>query len=189
MKCIRAVRGCVTLRVSIVFASLLTGLMMFCAITPMLTAQTSTKPKPATEAREPIKVIDTIHLPVEVQSTPAVREAWRKAILKTPRPSKACFEATYPETAWREVACKAPLKKLYPPKRPGLIRSQTVGGDGPDFSAEVTGAITEAEGSFINATSITSECSIPCDPSTDICPRSEEHTSELQSLRHLVCRL
>src|SRR5436853_4609348 len=25
--------------------------------------------------------------------------------------------------------------------------------------------------------------------STSACPRSEEHTSELQSLRHLVCRL
>ncbi|MGD0680613.1 MAG: hypothetical protein ABR990_01085 [Terracidiphilus sp.] len=169
MKCIRAVCGCATMRISIVFASLLSGLMIFCAITPMLMAQEPKKPAPATEVRKPI------HLPVTTQplpASPAVFEAWRKAILKTPRPKKACYEATYPETAWREVACKEPLKKLYPPRRPGLIRSQTVGGDGPDFSALVTGAITQAEGSFYNATPITSECSIPCDPSTDICPTS-----------------
>jgi hypothetical protein len=105
-------------------------------------------------------------------ATPAVVEAWRKAILKTPRPKKACYEATYPETAWREVACKAPLTKLYPPKHPGTVRTQTVGGAGPDFSAEVTGAITLAEGSFVSVTPVTSECSVPCDPSDDVCPAS-----------------
>lgn len=115
------------------------------------------------------------HLPTIAQpaAEPAVAlEAWRKTILKTPRPKKACFEAKYPETAWREVACKEPLHKLYPPKRPGTPRTETVGGSGPDFSAEVTGAIVLAEGSFASVTPITSECSVPCDPSTDVCPTS-----------------
>src|SRR4051795_5866282 len=30
---------------------------------------------------------------------------------------------------------------------------------------------------------------MPCDWSSDVCSRSEEHTSELQSHSHLVCRL
>lgn len=56
------------------------------------------------------------------RATPAALDAWRKAISKTPRPKEGCFEAKYPETAWREVACKAPLNKLYFPKPPKTVR-------------------------------------------------------------------
>jgi len=167
MKYVSATHGCITIRFSIVFASLLSGLLMFCAISPMLMAQTPTKPEPAAEMRVPV------HPPVITKpATPSVLESWRKALLKTPRPKKACYEATYPETAWREVACQAPLKKLYPPKRLGKVRTETVGGAGPDFSAEVTGAITQAEGSFVSVTPISSECSVPCNEDTDVCPTS-----------------
>jgi len=147
--------------------------MLFCAISPTLIAQEPTKPAPATEVREPVHP-PVITQPVATELKPSAVELqnWRKAILKTPRPKKACYEASYPETAWREVACKEPLKKLYPPRRPGLVRTDVVGGAGPDFSAEVTGAISQAEGSFVSVSPITSECSIPCDPSTDICPAS-----------------
>jgi hypothetical protein len=151
-----------------VIASLLFGLVLICAITPMLMAQTPIKPESAAEKNLPV------HPPVRTKpATPSVLAVWRKQILKTPRPKKAaCYEATYPETAWREVACQAPLRKLYPPRRPGMVRAETVGGAGPDFSVEVTGAITQAEGSFVSATDITSECSVPCDPATDACPTS-----------------
>ena len=111
-------------------------------------------------------------------ATPAVIETWRKKqILQTARPKKGCFEAKYPETAWREVACKAPLNKLYFPKPPKTVRPETVGGSGPDFSAEVTGAISLAEGSFVSVSPITSECSVPCDPSTDVCPTNPSCTT------------
>ena len=40
----------------------------------------------------------------------------------------------------------------------------------PGFSAEVTGAIAVAEGSFASVTPITSECSIPCNDANDVCP-------------------
>ena len=36
------------------------------------------------------------------------RDSWRKSMLRTPRPKKGCFTATYPETAWREIRCKTP---------------------------------------------------------------------------------
>jgi hypothetical protein len=98
-------------------------------------------------------------------------ENWRKSIVKVPRPKEGCFTANYPDTAWTEETCKEPSKKLYPPRHRGANKAETVGGAGPDFSAEVlTGAISQAEGSFVNATPITSECSVPCDPSTDVCP-------------------
>jgi hypothetical protein len=102
--------------------------------------------------------------------TAVERENWRKELLKVPRPKEGCFTANYPDKVWIEEACKEPSKKLYPPRHRGASKAETVGGAGPDFSAEVTGAITQAEGSFVNATPVTSECSVPCDPSDDVCP-------------------
>ncbi len=79
-------------------------------------------------------------------------EIWRKTILKTPRPNngEGCYTATYPETEWREVPCKTPSHKFYAPNHSGTPGTDTVGGGGSksDFSAEVTGHISEAEGSF-----------------------------------------
>jgi hypothetical protein len=92
-------------------------------------------------------------------------ESWRKVILKTPRPKKACFVATYPETDWREVACNTPPHKLYPPRHG--IRPLTVG-NRVDFSAEVTGHLSESEGSFDSVAGVTSECAVPCPGG--ICP-------------------
>ena len=87
-------------------------------------------------------------------------ERWRKTLLKAPRPKKACYSVTYPDTEWHEVACKTPPNKPYPPRHG--IRPETVG-NGPDFSAVVTGHITEAEGKFDSVTPSTlSECSVPC---------------------------
>ena len=88
--------------------------------------------------------------------TAVERESWRKTILHTPRPKKACYAATYPEAEWREVACKTPPHKLRVPRHG--IRPLTVG-DGLDFSATVTGYISEAEGSFDSVTGVTSESS------------------------------
>ena len=87
-------------------------------------------------------------------------ERWRKTLLKASRPKKACYTVTYPDTQWHEIACKTPPDKPYPPRHG--IRPETVG-NGPDFSAVVTGHITEAEGSFDSVTPSTlSECSVPC---------------------------
>lgn len=85
------------------------------------------------------------------------RETWRKSIMALPRPPKGCFTATYPEKAWRTTPCK-PSKphKLFLPRRHGWTRIDVVGGAGPDFSATVTGHISEAEGSFDQVTGVTS---------------------------------
>jgi hypothetical protein len=89
------------------------------------------------------------------QPTAAERANWRKELLAVPRPTRGCYTAIYPERQWREVPCKTPPNKLYLPRGGGLTRLDTVGGAGPDFTAVVTGHITEAEGSFDSVTGVT----------------------------------
>ena len=102
----------------------------------------------------------------------AERENWRKKMLRTPRPTSGCFAATFPETEWREVPCKTPPHKLYPPRHGQGIRVDTVGGSGPDFSAVVTGNVSEAVGSFDPGTVVSSECAVPCpiQNGINVCP-------------------
>ena len=102
--------------------------------------------------------------PASRKPTPEELENWRQAILKLPRP-KGCFTATYPEQQWREVHCTAPPHKLLLPRS---IRPEIVGGAGTDFTADVTGHISEAQGSFDPGTVVSSECSVPCP--NQVCP-------------------
>ena len=90
-------------------------------------------------------------------------ESWRQSILKIPQPNGGCFTAEYPEKEWRPVACKKPPNKLYLPKT--LVQQV---GNGPDFSATVTGLISQAEGSFEPGTSVSSECAVQCPKG--VCP-------------------
>jgi hypothetical protein len=118
--------------------------------------------------------------PIVVKPQPTVEEleTWRQTMHRTARPKngQGCFTATYPDTTWHEETCKTPPHKLYPPKRPGMIRPETVGGAGPDFSAVVTGHITEAEGSFDSSTTgVTSECEVQCP--NQVCPSNPTCTS------------
>ncbi len=82
------------------------------------------------------------------------REAWRKSMVQAPRPKKGCFVATYPEKQWREVQCGTPPNRPYAPRKG--IRPFTVG-NGVDFSAQVTGNTSQAEGSFDSVAGVTSE--------------------------------
>ena len=75
--------------------------------------------------------------PAAGEATEEQREEWREKILKTPKPEKGCYSATYPDTKWHEVPCGKPNGKLYPPKAGGITRTDQVGCSGPDFSAEV----------------------------------------------------
>jgi hypothetical protein len=101
---------------------------------------TPTGPPPAASTKQPTK---------------AEHEEWRKALMATSRPKKGCFTAAYPEKTWREVPCKAPPNKPYPPHTGGITKPEQVGGNGIDFTAKVTGHITEAEGSFDSVTGVT----------------------------------
>ncbi len=96
--------------------------------------------------------------------------SWRRAIQNVPRPKHACYEATYPETKWREVPCKMPPHKLYPPRTGGMSQAETVGHNSGDFTAVTPGLVSKARGSFDPGTIVSSECSVPC-PGPDLaCP-------------------
>jgi hypothetical protein len=141
MKSLRIARGCVTLLGAIVFVSLVWGL------SPKLMAQAS--PQPA------------------VQLDRGSREAWRKSMSRAPSPRKGCFKASYPSTEWQEVRCATAT--LYPLVLPHLVHSADhglAGGGGPDtvgeganYSAQVSGLISSAEGSFPSVSGVTSEVS------------------------------
>jgi von Willebrand factor type D domain len=90
--------------------------------------------------------------------TLAARENWRKTILRIQRPKKACFVATYPETQWREMACKKAPNRPYPPKH-GIRPELGGGGAGADFSAQKTPHVSTGEGSFDSVSGVTSESS------------------------------
>jgi hypothetical protein len=91
------------------------------------------------------------------QRQAAEREAWRRALITMPRPSSGCFTAVFPEGAWRPEPCKpATPHKAYLPNTGVMTKIDTVGGSGPDFTATVTGHITQSEGSFDSASGITS---------------------------------
>ena len=114
MKSMRSVRGCVTIRVSMIFASLLSGLLLFCAICPMVIAQTPTKPAPTPTLTKPLPMEPILHpMPMPIVNA-QVRENWRKSMVKTSRPKHGCFKADYPSTTWEEVPCGAPSKHITP---------------------------------------------------------------------------
>ena len=84
------------------------------------------------------------------------RDSWRESMLRTPRPKKGCFTATYPETAWREIRCKTPPNRPYPPRTPLNTGGTTTGTYG-DYSARTTGHFSSSEGSFDSVGGVTSE--------------------------------
>ena len=107
--------------------------------------------------------------------------------MKAPRPG-GCFTANYPDKAWRSIPCKEPPHILLPPSRGAGTGFDQVG-DGPDFSAVApSGHILQAQGSFDPATSVTSECNVPCPivdgqitcPATPSCTGNPSNVYSLQ---------
>jgi len=90
-------------------------------------------------------------------ATPLRLKAWQAKIVKEPRPSKGCFTASYPATAWQELTCtRGPSYPAVPKRRP---RPPATIGNGNDVSVQAPfGLISKAIGSF-DAVSVTSESS------------------------------
>lgn len=131
-----------------VTTTLLFGL--FCALTPFAATQTPPKPTPdkptATAGGQQEQVS-----PEEMKK----RKDWGDQMLRKPAPKKGCFDAAYPSTEWKEVACvKAPNIPSIPRHgaRPAVV------GNNNDISAQApSGHITQAIGHFENVTNVTSE--------------------------------
>jgi hypothetical protein len=78
------------------------------------------------------------------------RKAWHIEMAQIPLPKKGCFQASYPNKVWHEVACKPAPPYPQPPRRgprPLIV------GNGDDVSAQApTGLISMAVGSFDSST-------------------------------------
>ena len=103
------------------------------------------------------------------------RKAWRHFMMLAPKPRKACFEATYPRTEWREVSCTVPPPYPMPPRR-GL-RPLTVG-NGDDLSPQApTGFISTAIGTFESISGVTNESGPICSGT----PVADSYTLQLNT--------
>jgi hypothetical protein len=94
--------------------------------------------------------------PATTQPQPSAKTLhdWRRSMSRVPLPKRGCFTSSYPSGNWQEVPCTTAPARPYPPARGP--RSDTVG-NGVDVSAQVTGHISEAIGSFDSVTGVTSE--------------------------------
>ena len=84
-----------------------------------------------------------------------LHETWRASIAQTPVPQEGCFKATYPNTTWTQVTCKAAPRRPYLP-RSGHRSGYTVG-NGNDYAAVVSGLISSGVGTFPVVTGLKSE--------------------------------
>jgi hypothetical protein len=75
-------------------------------------------------------------------------DLWSTAIAHMPAPHEGCFQATFPSTSWKPVACVSAPNIPYIPRTGAGGVGQTVG-DGNDYAAVVSGGlISQAVGSF-----------------------------------------
>jgi len=132
-------------RAPLAAASLLTCLWISFAASAQPAPTATNPPQPAPTAPTPAP---------EVTRTPSPQEAWRANIVKVPVPKEGCFKSDQPSNEWQEVPCGAPPQRPYPPA--SGPRPDTVG-NGSDFSAQVTGTISSAVGSFDSVTGVSSE--------------------------------
>ena len=129
-------------------ASLLTAMSLLVGLLSSCT-EPSSPPATSTETTTPTPQ-DTLG------SAHARRlEAWRASMVRIKLPKKGAFEASYPDTVWREVqTTTAPPYPYIPRTGP---RPFTVG-NGDDVAAQApTGHISSATGSFDGVTGVTSE--------------------------------
>jgi hypothetical protein len=134
--------------------------------------QSAQEIKPAPEAKPATGQVKPAPSAVEL-------EIWRQAILHTKRPKKSCYTASYPDTAWTEVAC------IQPPNVPQQLPlcgagngNNSVGKFAHESGQGAVTGIVESEGSFDSATGVTGECGVKC--SGGNCP-SEKSCTGLQS--------
>lgn len=88
--------------------------------------------------------------------TLAARQAsWRTAIAHTKPPGQGCFQASYPLTVWKQVACSvAPARPFIPAS--GVNHGAQTTGDGHDYAGATKKITLNATGSFPKAKGLTS---------------------------------
>ncbi|HEX7814037.1 hypothetical protein [Dyella sp.] len=91
---------------------------------------------------------------------------WRETISHLSAPADGCFEAEYPSTTWKQVACNTAPARAHsippvPPHHLTLLSGggQTVG-NGNDYALKSNTLITSTVGSFPSVTGVTSESGV-----------------------------
>ncbi|GLQ93078.1 hypothetical protein [Dyella acidisoli] len=99
---------------------------------------------------------------VATQATKEALESWHDSVRHLAPPTTGCFEANYPSTVWKSVACSAGTLKARPaPKFKKAISANgmdlyTVGG-GNDYAVKTASLTSLANMWFPEATGLTSE--------------------------------
>lgn len=98
-----------------------------------------------------------------VDANASLHETWRASLARVKPPHEGCFHASFPNASWQEVACSTK------PATPYIPRSGHSGftvGNGNDYSAVVTGIISQGVGSFPSVTGVTKETGYGGSPNT-----------------------
>ena len=86
-------------------------------------------------------------------TAPLAKVQWQSEIAKIQQPGAGCYNASYPALSWHAVRyVAAPRIPLVPAVPTGRTPFKVVG-DGNDYSAVVTGNISQATGTFQNVSS------------------------------------
>lgn len=85
-------------------------------------------------------------------------ELWHRSLARNPLPGSGCFQATYPSTQWKRIACSTPPHLLYPVPASRIARealAQNVG-NGADFTANTSpNLMSTGVGAFPQVTGVT----------------------------------
>jgi hypothetical protein len=94
----------------------------------------------------------------ESSESPVVksREEWRKDMAKIAPSREGCFVASHPSATWVEVPCAKSADRPPVPLAPRRGAPPLTVGDGVDFSAQESGLISGAEGTFPLVSGVTS---------------------------------
>lgn len=93
-----------------------------------------------------------------------VRADWRETMSHLSAPSEGCFQAEYPSTMWKQVACNPAPARVHPIPRIRSLSmhaaasggSETVG-NGHDYALSSSSLISSTTGTFPSVTGVTSE--------------------------------
>jgi hypothetical protein len=86
--------------------------------------------------------------------TVSTKAGWQADIGHVQQPGTGCYRASYPALAWRAARCvTAPKIPLIPRPRSARHAGPDLVGDGTDYSAQVSGLISQATGTFNNVSS------------------------------------
>ena len=94
---------------------------------------------------------------VSAASRPLTMVQWQAAIGQVPAVGFGCFHASFPSLVWHTATCVAAPERPLAPASPSSKGAPDTVGNGVDYSAQVSGLISKATGTFTNVSPKISE--------------------------------